>query len=80
MNPTRQTIDNPTGDTHIDRLRGVPTQGDLDGLRARNQSRALQSIRKLGTRYVCHPANSPKNISRTPPPISKPPRYLLRVA
>lgn len=58
MNPTRQTIDNPTGDTHIDRLRGVPTDGDISGLQSRNQDRAEAARRAMGTRYCCHPVQT----------------------
>jgi hypothetical protein len=52
----------------------------LQALQARNKIRARRAIRLLGTRYVCHPANSPKNASRTPPLFATPPRYLLRAA
>jgi hypothetical protein len=78
MNPDRHTIDNPTGDVHIDRMRGVPTKGDLSGLAARNAVRAKEAAKKLGIRYCCHPFNSPVRMDKRKPPM--PPQYLLRVA
>jgi hypothetical protein len=76
MNPNRQTIDNPSGDTHIDRLRAVPTAGDLEGLRARNQQRAQDAIKALGTRYCCDRVNSPSKSKPKPNWSDPPPRYL----
>lgn len=79
MNPTRQTIDNPTGDAHIDRLRGVPTDGDISGLQSRNQERAEAARRAMGTRYCCHPAHAPRR-KQEPATTPEPPRFLMRVA
>lgn len=75
MNPNRQTIDNPSGDAHIDRLRGVPAEGDISGLQARNEARAKAAIRALGARYTCHKANSPTSRLKAPPPT---PLFLMR--
>ena len=80
MNPERQTIDNPSEDGFINAIRGVMNESLVLALQARNKRKAIRSIRKLGTRYVCHRANSPKNISYAQPPLLDPPRYLLRVA
>lgn len=77
MNPNRQTVDNPSGDTHIDRLRATPTAGDLEALHASNLQRAKAVIAAMGKRYCCHPVNSPKKI-QPKPTWAEPPRYLRR--
>lgn len=49
-----------TGDAHVDALRGVPREDDLQALAARNSQRAREAVRTLGTRYLLHPANAAK--------------------
>lgn len=76
MNPNRQTIDNPSEHIPTDNLRGVPSQGALEGLRHRNEARAKAAIEAMGDRYCCHPANSPAHQRRIKAP--PPPLFLMR--
>ena len=67
MNPNRQTIDNLTGNAHIDRMRGVPTAEDVQAMDSRNRDRAREAARRMGTSYALHPAN---RVKRLPAPVS----------
>lgn len=44
---------------------------DLQELRARNEARTEIAKASMGTKWVLHPANSPKKIPQTPVLLSK---------
>jgi hypothetical protein len=62
----------------INRLRGVISKTEIEGLAARNAARAKEAAQALGRTYCCHPANSPVRVDQRKPPA--PPRYLRRAA
>lgn len=50
----------PMATPNSQRLLGVLTSDDLEGLAARNRARVQQVIAKMGARWCCHRANSPR--------------------
>lgn len=56
----------PMATLRADDLLGVPTDDDIAALSARNQARANAAIAKMGSRWCCHPANSPQKVGGSP--------------